>query len=279
MSREHTPIIDFHIHIAPHQQDTPGYENLLADVFGSMEAVREFKRHYADPANMVAKLQDYGVDYGVALAEYTPLVTGCCTNEMVEEYCRGRKELLPFCSFNPFEEQDMPGALRRLYDRGFKGIKLYPSYNHYHINDARMYPLYSLAQELGLPILIHTGTSTFKNTRLKYANPIDVDDVAVDFPELTILMAHAGRMAWYGEAMTLARLHRNVYIELSGLAVKKLLQLFPDMERFSHKFVFGTDWPQVDTAKNIAAIRGLGLSEAAQSRILGGNAARILGLA
>ena len=279
MSQDHTPIIDFHIHIAPHEQDTPDYENLLADVFGSMEAVREFKRHYADPANMVAKLRDYGVDYGVALAEYSPLVTGCCTNEMVEDYCRGHRELLPFCSFNPFEEPDMPAALRRLHGRGFKGIKLYPSYNHYHINDARMYPLYSLAQELGLPILVHTGTSIFKNTRLKYAHPIDVDDVAVDFPDLTLLMAHAGRMAWYSEAMTLARLHRNVYIELSGLAVKKLLQLFPDMERFSHKFVFGTDWPQVDTAKNIAAIRGLGLSEAAQARILGGNAARILGLA
>lgn len=279
MNPERTPIIDFHIHIAPHRQDTPDYEKLLADALGSAEAVREFQRHYADPANMVAKLRDYGVDYGVALAEYSPLVTGYCTNDMVEDYCRGHGELLPFCSFNPFEEPDMPAALRRLHGRGFRGVKLYPSYNHYHLNDAGMYPLYSVAQELGLPVLVHTGTSIFKNTRLKYANPIDADDVAVDFPDLTILLAHAGRMAWYGEAMTLARLHRNVYIELSGLAVKKLLQLFPDMERFSRKFVFGTDWPQVDTAKNIAAIRGLGLSEAAQARILGGNAARILGIA
>ena len=173
----------------------------------------------------------------------------------------------------------MPAALRRLHDRGFKGVKLYPSYDHYHFNDTGMYPLYSAAQELRLPILVHTGTSIFKNTRLKYADPIDVDDVAVDFPELTILLAHAGRMAWYDLAMTLVRLHRNVYIELSGIAVKKLLDLFPDMERFSHKFVFGTDWPQVDTGKNIAGLRSLGLSETAQARILGGNAARILGIA
>ena len=272
------PIIDFHIHIAPHQQDTPGYESLLADVIGSAEDVRKFRRHYADPANMVAKLRDCDVDYGVVLAEYAPLTTGYCTNDMVENYCLGHKELLPFCSFNPFEQDDVPSALRCLHTRGFKGIKLYPSYNHYHLNDARMYPLYAVAEELRLPILVHTGTSIFKNTRLKYANPIDVDDVAVDFPELTILMAHAGRMAWYDEAMTLARLHKNVYIELSGIAVKRLIQLFPDMERFSHKFVFGTDWPQVNIAKNIADIRSLELSEAAQARILGGNAAKILGI-
>jgi predicted TIM-barrel fold metal-dependent hydrolase len=272
-------IIDFHVHIPSYTQATPSYEKLLADVFGSEEAVREFERHYADPANMAARLREDGVDYAVALAGYTPLAAGYCTNEMVEDYCRGRKELVPFCSFNPFEEQDMPAALRRLHGRGFRGVKLLPSYNHYHLNDARMYPLYAVAQELGMPVLVHTGSSIFRNTRLKYANPIDADDVAVDFPELVILLAHAGRMAWYDEAMMLARLHKNVYIELSGLAVKKLLRLFPDMERFSHKFVFGTDWPQVSAAKNIAAFRALGLSEAAQERILGGNAAKILGIA
>lgn len=278
MSEKRTPVIDFHTHIAPHEQDTPGFEGLMQDVLGSAEAVREFERHYADPENMIAGMREHGVDYSVALAEYSPLTTGFCTNEMVENYCRGHKELIPFCSLNPFIEQDMPAALRNLHSRGFKGIKLYPSYNHYHLNDARMYPLFAVAQELGMPVLVHTGTSIFKNTRLKYANPIDVDDVAVDFPDLTVLMAHGGRMAWYDEAMTMARLHKNVYIELSGIAVKKLLQLFPDMERFSHKFVFGTDWPQVSPSKNITAIRSFGLSEAAQERILGGNAARILGI-
>ena len=279
MSLARTPIIDFHIHAGKHEQGTPGLHGLMLDVLGSQEAVDAFEKHYADPANMVAKLREYGVDYAVVLAEHTPLCTGYCTNESVEAYCRDHKELIPFCTFNPFEEQDMPAALRRLHARGFKGIKLYPSYNHYHMNDARMYPLYAEAQTLGLPVLVHTGTSIFKNTRLKYANPIDIDDVAVDFPELTVLMAHGGRMAWYEEAMMLARLHKNVYIELSGIAVKRLPQLFPDMERFSHKFVFGTDWPQVDTAKNLATLRSFGLSEAALTRILGGNAARILGLA
>lgn len=271
-------IVDFHVHAGPHKGDTPSYRQFTLNVLGSAEAVSAFNAHYADPANLIAKLREYGVDYAVILAACTPLATGYTTNEMVAEYCAGHKELLPFCTLNPYEEPDMPASLRRLHAQGFKGLKLYPSYNHYHLNDAKMYPLYAVAQELNMPVLVHTGTSTFKNTRLKYANPIDVDDVAVDFPGLTILMAHGGRMAWYDLAMTLARLHTNVYIELSGIAVKKLVQLFPDIERFSHKFVFGTDWPQVDTAKNVATLRGLGLSEAAQARILGGNAARILGL-
>jgi len=67
--------------------------------------------------------------------------------------------------------------------------------------------------------------------------------VAVDFSELKIVMAHGGRAPWYEESMTMVRLHKNVYIDVAGLPPQKLLEYFPDMERFAHKFVFGTDWP------------------------------------
>jgi predicted TIM-barrel fold metal-dependent hydrolase len=273
-----TPVIDFHVHPPLYDPIHPTVEELLRDLLGSDEAVREMSRTYSDPRAMVEQMRANGIDRAVMLAEYCPLVTGVVSNDAIAGYCRDHAQLIPFCSFNPYEEPDMPGSLRRCHAAGFKGLKLYPSYNHFHLNEIRMYPLYAVAQELGMPVLVHTGTSVFRNTRLKYANPVDVDDVAVDFPDLTILMAHGGRMAWYDEAMTMARLHKHVYIELSGLAVKKLLRIFPDMERFSHKFVFGTDWPQVDPARNIAVLRGLGLSREALERILGGNAARILGL-
>jgi predicted TIM-barrel fold metal-dependent hydrolase len=272
------PVIDFHVHPPLYDSARPPLEALLRELLGSDEAVREMERIYSNPRAMVEQMRANGIDRAVMLAEYCPLVTGIVSNEAIVAYCRDHAELIPFCSFNPYTEPDMPAALRRCHAARCKGIKLYPSYNHFHLNEACMYPLYAAAQDLGMPVLVHTGTSVFKNTRLKYANPVDVDDVAVDFPDMTILMAHGGRMAWYDEAMTMARLHRNVYIELSGLAVKKLLRIFPDMERFSHKFVFGTDWPQVNPARNIAVLRELGLSREAQDRILGGNAARILRL-
>ena len=275
----HRPIvIDFHTHAAPNLDDTPGFEAMMVDIMGSREQLDAHYAHYANPANFADEIHSNGLDYAVVLASYTPLCTGITSNDAVEAYCAQHRELLPFCSFNPYMEPDMPSALRVLHGRGFKGLKLYPSYNHFFMNEARMYPLYEVAQELDIPILVHIGTSIFQNTRLKYCNPVDIDDVATDFPDLKILMAHGGRMAWYDQAMTITRLHANVHIELSGILVKKFLSIFPEMERFSHKFVFGTDWPQVEPAKSIAAIRALPLSEEAQNRILGGNAARLLHL-
>ena len=271
-------VIDFHTHAAPHADDTPSFDAMMVGIMGSRERLDAHYAHYADPAHFVDEIHNNGLDYAVVLAAYTPLCSGTTPNEFVETYCAQHRELLPFCSFNPYAEPDMPSALRALQAKGFKGLKLYPSYNHFFMNEARMYPLYEVAQELDLPILVHIGTSIFQNTRLKYCNPVDIDDVATDFPDLNILMAHGGRMAWYDQAMTITRLHANVHIELSGIPPKKLLSIFPEMERFSHKFVFGTDWPQVKATKSIAAIRALPLSEDAQNRILGGNAARLLHL-
>jgi len=273
-----TPVIDFHTHSAPNFDMSPSFEAMMLDIMGSREKLDAHEAHFANPENFVKEIQDNGVDYAVVLAAYTPLNTGVTPNEAVEAYCKNHKELIPFCSFNPYTEPDMPAALKDMHARGFKGIKLYPSYNHFYMNEARMYPLYEVAQELDMPVLVHVGTSIFQNTRLKYCRPVDLDDVAVDFPDLKVLMAHGGRLAWFDEAMSVLRMHRNVFIELSGIPVKKLLSIFPDMPRFSHQFVFGTDWPQVKPSRSIAGIRSLGMSEEATARILGGNAARLLHL-
>jgi hypothetical protein len=141
-----------------------------------------------------------------------------------------------------------------------------------------MYPLYAVAERLGIPVHFHTGSSIFANCRLKYGNPIYFDDVAVDFPNMKIIMAHGGRGPWYNEAFTLVRLHKNVYIDVAGLPPQKLLEFFPDMGRFAHKFIFGTDWPAVDVKKNADIIRSLKISQEAISKILGENARQLLGL-
>lgn len=272
-------VVDFHVHMASYDSQSESLDKLMCDTFGSMEAFEAFSQRYADPDNFVRHLREQGVDYAVILEENCPLTTGVLTHERVAEFCKGRPELIPFCTVNPYVDGDMPGRIRRLCgEQGFRGIKLYPTYNHFHVNDPRMYPMYAVAMELQVPVLIHTGTSVFRNARLKYGNPIDVDDVAMDFPDLTLVMAHGGRGAWYDEAMTMVRLHANAYIDVSGLPVRKLLGWFPEMERFSHKFIFGTDWPQVMAGHSLARFAELGLSEEALDRILGGNALRILGL-
>ena len=127
--------------------------------------------------------------------------------------------------------------------------------------------------------MLHVGSSVFTGSRLKYGDPIYLDDVAVDFPGLRLVQSHSGRPFWYEKAFALARLHQNLYLEVAGIPPQKLLTYFPDLERLADKVIFGSDWPGVPTLKeNIQAIQRLPLGEEVKNKILGGNAARLLGL-
>jgi predicted TIM-barrel fold metal-dependent hydrolase len=270
-------VIDFHMHLVKYQQPTESLDKLNLSFFGTAEQLQAAEERYTKPENMVVMLKEQGVDYGIILAEYAPLTTGIATNEMVAEFCAGHKELIPFCSLNPYTDQDPVQTLKKAcLEQGFKGLKLYPTYNHFYPNEPKLYPLYAAAREMNVPVLFHTGSSVFKNSRIKYGNPIFYDDVAADFPDLKIIMAHGGRGPWYDEAMTMIRLHPNIYIDLSGLPVRKLLQFFPDLDRFSHKFFFGTDWPQLAPSDSIRKLLELPISEESKARILGKNAADLL---
>ena len=150
----------------------------------------------------------------------------------------------------------------------------------YLLNDSRIYPIYRTAQDLGIPVLIHTGSSTFPGTRLKYGDPLLLDDVAVDFPDsLKLVIAHSGRGFWYDRAFFMSKLHKNVYMEIAGLPPFRLLDYFPDLGRNADKVIFGSDWPGMPHIKrNIEAVAELPLPPAAVEKILGGNAAGLLGL-
>jgi hypothetical protein len=225
-------------------------------------------------------MDECGVDYTVILAELAPVTTGICTNEDVAAFCAFSPRLLPYASINPHRSLRPAEELRRLVcDRGFRGLKLYPTYQYFYPNDAMLYPLYAVAQELGIPVSLHLGSSVFAGSRIKYGDPIGLDDVAVDFPDLALLMCHCGRPFWYDQAFGLARLHRNLYLEISGLPPQKLLTYFPELERVADKVIFGSDFPGVSRiAANIEAIRALPLSPVTKDKILGGNAARLLRL-
>jgi len=273
-----TPRIDFHVHMGVYafhnscvtewmkKTHTAGYE--------------EYIRRYDDPGAFEELLAAEGVDHACILAELSHATTGLCTNEQVRTFCRGRPRLIPFCDLNPHLFGDLGEELRRKAgDEGFRGVKLYPSYQHYYPNDARMYPLYQAAEDLGVPVMFHIGSSVFRGTRMKYCDPLYIDDVAVDFPRLNLVMAHAGRGFWYDRAFFLAKLHENVYLEISGLPPSKLMTYFPELDRITDKVIFGSDWPGMPwIRRNMEAIRGLPLSAEGIENILGGNAARLLRL-
>jgi predicted TIM-barrel fold metal-dependent hydrolase len=118
----------------------------------------------------------------------------------------------------------------------------------------------------------------FPGARSRLGDPMDVDDVAVDFPKLTILLAHGGRPLWMDAAFFLVRRHPNVLLEVSGIPPAKLLEYFPRLDEIARKTIWGTDWPSPGIRSmraNVDAFLALPLSDGAKKAILSENAARI----
>ena len=272
------PRIDFHVHMGVYTYHHPWVTEWMMQTHSV--GYEDYINRYNDPGAFEEFLSIEGVDYACVLAELSHITTGVCTNEQVRDFCRGRSRLIPFCDVNPYIFTNLGDELRhKVEDEGFRGLKLYPTYQHYYLNDQRMYPLYQAAQELGIPVLIHTGSSIFKGSRIKYGNPLHLDDVAVDFPNLKLVMAHSGRGFWYEKAFFLSKMHANIYMEVAGLPPAKLLTYFPELARNTDKVIFGSDWPGMpNIGRNMDAISKLPIPAEGIENILGGNAAKLLRL-
>ena len=270
------PVLDMHTHPVVPDVWLPAITAYVER--GNPAALAEPDR-LGKAGELRGRLAEQGVDHAVVMAEEAPITTGMVTSEWILDFLAAEPSLHAFVSLNPFLEADLVARLDQLRSYGrVAGIKLYPSYQQFAPNDARLYPLYGRAQELRLPVTFHTGTSRFPGTRLKYADPLLLDDVAVDFPELPILMAHSGRGAWYDVAATLATLHTNVYLEISGLPARNLPRYFPDLHRLAKKMIFGSDYPGLPSVKeNIEIVAGLLGPEGARA-VLWEDGARLVGL-
>ncbi len=270
------PTIDFHIHPVHYEWHGQSSLNWVKSIHAEKDW-QKFYTEYSDPQNFVDFLKANTVDYGVILAELCPAVTGMCTNDYVLQFCEGHDSLIPFVCLNPYLAINLDQELQNYVDAGFRGLKLLPTYQYYYPNEPLLYPLYARAQELGIPVMFHTGTSVFRGTRLKYGDPLYLDDVAVDFPQLNIVLVHGGRGFWYDHAFFITRLHPNVYLEIAGLPPQNIMKYFPEIEKIKDKVIFGSDWPGLTDLKgNIDTIRQLPLSPETIDQILGGNAARLL---
>lgn len=272
-------LIDFHTHPYLPADLNPGTRDFVHNV---SPTVREHGDRLSDARYFADLLKRDGVERAVVLPEHCPETSGNVRTESVLDWCaRAPDVLIPFASVHPLLDHEPAELFSSYIARGVAGLKLYPSYQFYYPNDRRVYPLYELCQSAGIPLLMHIGSSVIPGTRIKYCDPIHLDDVAVDFPDLNIVMAHGGRGFWYDVCAFLASHFRNVFIDVTGLVPQQLLQHFPNLERNADKFVFGTDWPAMpkSVAHNVAAIRALGLSGAALDRIFYANAAQLLKLA
>jgi hypothetical protein len=276
-------ITDAHIHVQPFHQMPPA----VAATFWTGKPNRaELEGYAADPRALLAKMDADGIAR-VGLINYvSPDVMGF-TDEanpwMIRYASADPSRLIAFGSVNPRFSKDVAGDTSRVIEAGARALKVHPPHqvfraNAYQDSLPQLADLYRVAQDAGVPVTIHTGTSVFPGARSRFGDPMDVDDVALDFPKLTILLAHGGRPLWMDAAFFLVRRHANVLLEVSGIPPSKLLEYFPRLDEIAHKTVWGTDWPSPGVksmSANVDAFRALPLSDGAKSAILDGNARRL----
>jgi predicted TIM-barrel fold metal-dependent hydrolase len=210
------------------------------------------------------------------------------SNEEVAETCAEFNDvLIPFGSIDPWKGKAGAREARRLVQEyGVRGFKFHPSIQGIAPNDPIGYPLYEAIEELGVPALFHSGQTGIGagvpgggGIRLKHSNPMHVDDLAVDFPELRIILAHPS-FPWQDEALAVANHKPYVYIDLSGWSPKYFP---PQLVRYANsliqdKVLFGSDFPVIKPDRWLADFEKLEIKPEVRPKILKDNAAKLLGL-
>lgn len=275
-----------HVHIPPWRMLKPDILPLWERGKEDFAQIREITE---DPEKLLAHLDGEGVERAVLINYVSPDVIGFTdeVNDFIVRYCRAdRQRLIPVGSIHPrfADEARAEAEMDRLYENGIRLLKIHPPHQLIYPNEYRaglksLEIIYSKAQEYGVAVIIHTGTSIFPRARVKYGDPIYLDDVAVDFPQLKLIMAHGGRPVWMETAMFLLRRHENIYLDISGLPPQRLLHYFPKLESLAGKAMFGSDWPGPlvpSIGANLRGVLDLPISDEAKAKIIRGTAEQLL---
>ncbi len=226
-----------------------------------------------------------GADHVLLFTEYSPKVTGVQPIEDVLALTAANPvRFRPVANLNPHLHYPVTRELARQVGLGAVALKIHPVHGGFEARDRMLYPAYAWAEERGLPVIVHSGTSTFSGAVNSCADPVLLDDVLRDFPGLTVVLAHGGRGWWYDAAAFLALSRPNVWLEVSGLPPQRLPDYYGrSLRRLAARMVFGTDWPGVPgVERNARALEKVlleaGCTAAEVAAAWGGNAARIFGL-
>ena len=253
----------------------------------------DFDRIYEltqNPDKFIALMDAEGIEKAGVINYVAPRIMGFTeeANDWCAAYASGHRDrLLPFGSVDPTTAKDPAAEMDRVInDLKLAALKLHPPHQLFYPNDyldglEALEIIYRKAEEARFPVMIHTGTSIFRGARSKYGNPFGIDDVALDFPNLPILVAHGGRPIWMREAVFLARRFPNVYLEISSIPPQNLLKYFPDLEKLADKAIWGSDWPGPmvkGMGENLKRFLELPLADDSKQKILYDNASRLFGL-
>ncbi len=207
-------------------------------------------------------------------------------DDLIAGAVRNNDVLIPFGSVDPWRSDAVSRVIELVQTYGVRGFKFHPSMQSFEPNDRQFYPIYEAITDAGVPALFHTGQTGIGSglpggygIKLRYSDPMLLDDVAADFPDLTIVMAHPA-VPWVDAQIAVAAHKSNVYIDLSGYSPKYFpAQLVRAMGRqLRTKVLFGTDHPYIRIDRWRRDFEGLGLDPGLSPLVYKENTLRVLGL-
>lgn len=273
------PLVDAHVHL-PRLRELQPFWFEWARKYGDPPLSRLYDENGQPiPQAVEAFFAEEGVDVVLLLPEYSPRTVGIHPYEdLLPVVAHNPRRFRFLANLNPHLHYPLVEHLERQLEAGAVGLKLHPVHGGFPVDHPELFSVYWVLQERGLPVVFHTGVSTFPGSVNAYATPEPIEALARAFPELKIVLAHGGRGWWYGVAASLALMYPNVWIELSGLAPTKLPEYYRgyDLKRLARKFIFGTDWPGVPgIQRNARALLDLGWDRETLERIFWRNAIEV----
>ena len=286
-------MIDIHTHLWD-WRDTPNYisEYMISrGYFGEQESAS----HFSVPA-LLSALDEGGVDIGVVLPLRSENYGWRVSNEYVAGIvAQAPERLIGFAGVTPMATEAVPELRSAIENLKLRGLKLHPPMQMFDPGDAQCYPVYEQMQDFQLPILFHSGSGPTQLSD-RYSNPHLVDEVAVHFPKLKIILAHAGRF-WYQETLTMMRRHPNIYVDISANVGKAtgyglllaLLVAIKEVVGNIDRVLFASDYPWYTPARMVELLKqaqvasqilpeALRLTDGDLLKIMDLNARNLLGL-
>src|SRR5579884_991023 len=270
------PVFDVHIHVQP-------WSMVRRDALAMIDDAshRDAATILSNADSVLRYLDESGVDRACCINYVAPEVMGFTAevNDWIANFTKGHRDrLLPVGSVHPHHTNNAHAETARILDLGIRMLKIHPPHQRIAPNAAELADVYRECQSRGVPVMFHTGTSVFPRARNVFADPMPIDDVAIDFPNLKIILAHAGRPLHGETAFFLARRHPTVHLDISGIPPKSLPRYVPRLADIADKVLWGTDWPAPGVSslrKNIDDFRALDYSADVQRKVLWDNATRL----
>lgn len=232
-------VIDAHVHLNNYHESTrrPTHQN-VEDLF--------------------TKMDDVGVDHAVVITSYRVDLDRPSAEELAEILAEDpRTTVVEGLRWRGDARTDLFSLEERIRDGVVKGIKLYPGYDHYPINDPSLETVFRIAEKHQVPVMIHTGDTYSKTAKVRMAHPLLVDDIAVDYPDVKFIMCHLGN-PWFQDAAEVLYKNDNVYADISGLTLgdfdyeferyvaMRLKEMITYMGDPGKQLLYGSDWPLVN---------------------------------